>query len=57
MKRNEEKPMSKTTAYILAGILVIGMCLGMVMGNKKSPKVVKKAEPAMQLKQQNQVER
>lgn len=57
MKRNEEKPMSKTTAYILAGILVIGMCLGMVMGNKKSPKVVKKAEPVMQLKQQNQMER
>ncbi len=60
MKRNNEKPMSKTTANILLGVLLAGLGLGMVMGNKreeKSFKQDKKPASIMRAEQQKKLER
>lgn len=60
MKRNDEKPISKTTANILLGVLLAGLGLGMFIGNKREEKSVKqdkKPTTVMQIKQQKKLER
>ena len=58
MQRKEEKPISKTTANVMIGILIAGLCLGMVKGcqaesNSKQGKQV----PVMNFKNKGRVER
>lgn len=58
MKRKEEKPMSKTTANVLIGVLVSGLCLGMVKGCLGVEKVKQdKSVPVMNVKTNGRVDR
>ena len=58
MRRREEKPMSKTTANVLIGVLVSGLCLGMVKGCRDAEKVKQdKTVPVMNIKTNGRVDR
>ncbi len=58
MQRKEEKPISKTTANVMIGILISGLCLGMVKGcQSESNSKQEKQVPVMNLKNKGRVER
>ena len=58
MKRNEEKPLSKTTANVLIGVLIGGLCLGMIKGCEKPEKEKGQRTVSMlNLKNKKQIER
>lgn len=58
MRRNEEKPMTKTTSNILIGVLIGGLCLGMMNGcDKKVKEDAKKPLPVLKMKNKSQLER
>lgn len=58
MQRKEEKPISKTTANIMIGILISGLCLGMVKGCQAEEKSKQEKQvPVLNLKNKAQIER
>ena len=58
MQRKEENPISKTTAHVMIGILIAGLCLGMVKGcQSESNSKQEKQVPVMNFKNKGRVER
>ena len=58
MQRKEEKPISKTAANVMIGVLISGLCLGMVKGcQTESSSKQEKQAPVMNLKNKGRVER